>query len=162
MAKLWQKGLPSFDMPTCFLKQGSEDILRREVLFTMARRRDVISYYELHNLPGDEVIAMAIEDEDVAKKEHKISGAPLMGQTADECYPYPSDFVYAISADLEAPLSKLNIIHVSEFGYLVDLHHLKEQRNIVLPTRMVFRNEEVAEFMRRELIAYRLAPSVRR
>jgi hypothetical protein len=164
MARFWQYSLPSFDIPSSFKNQTEKDVRRREILFEVARRGDIMSYYELYNLPTDEVVAMAIEQESVAEKHkvaHKKTPIGEMGEMADGYSPNEGVNVYTISDDPSYAVTKLVILAVSDHGYLIKTQNIHKQE-LVLATKTVFGSEEVAEFMRREILVYAESPDIRR
>jgi hypothetical protein len=105
---------------------------------------------------------MAVEYEERADKEFKQTGDSKKGKSADGRAIHERHHVYLIPIDPRQDKETLLVTYVSPHSYLIRIIDQKQtMRTMTLPTRMVFGSEDVAEFMRKELIAYYVAPKTR-
>jgi hypothetical protein len=143
-------------MPACFVKDGPDAERRREILRDHAMRSseviETMSYYELWSIPTDELLALAVEQERTSEKGGKLSSELRQGITADNFVPYPEHKVYGMPKNPKNDLVQLKIIDVSNCRFLLDCQH--PDGHMIVPANMVFVNRNIAEFMRREILAY--------
>lgn len=159
---MWKKDWQSFDKEDAFADQSPDGKARRRALKEVTVRGDLISYYEARSIPNDELIAMAVEYEACADEEFSNTGASLKGQSADSRLVHERMEVVVIPNNLGDANESMLVTYVSPFAYLIRL--IDEQqptRTMTIPTRMVFCDNKVSDFMRKELIAYCVAPEVR-
>ncbi len=161
MAKFWNYDVAIFQEPALFVGQKEEDYQRRDVLLGSLRRGDIMSFYEYRSLPPDERLAIALEQERIANQDYRtvdhLLGKTADGYTADTA---SQDGAYLILDDLSESVVMREIVTLSTSQYLVKIKNWLGEESL-LPSRFIFRYEQVAKFMRQELRAYAASPDVR-